>query len=115
MPPSREAVCATRGHSPENESNLRRALVNVASTLHVVQEKYCDISFSERHVSGDASFWGAFLLRVFAKARRRASLECMRENALFFMHARRSPRRFMRDKNFRIVKSIGAHGTHCET
>ena len=76
MPPD-----AARGHSPENESNLRRALVNVASTLHVVQEKYCDISFSERHVSGDASFWGAFLLRVFAKARRRASLECMRGNA----------------------------------
>ncbi|MBQ5476529.1 MAG: hypothetical protein IIT64_01860, partial [Bacteroidaceae bacterium] len=36
---SREAHAATRGHSPENESNLRRALNNVASTLHVVHAK----------------------------------------------------------------------------
>ena len=78
---------AARGHSSENgmvgrvipnaPSQTHRAFVNVASTLHVVQEKYCDISSLDRHVSEDAPSWAYSFFMYSKQACRRASLECI--------------------------------------
>ena len=64
----------------------------------------------ERHVSGDASSWAHFLFLHSIQAFGRASLECMRGHALFFMHARRSPRRFCAESE---CSALGSHADAC--
>ena len=91
-----------RGHSPENESNLRRALVNVASTLHVVPTKYWSYFRSERHVSEGAPDWAHCLCMYSELACGRASVECMRRQcALFYACEAVSATIRKRGKNFR--------------
>ena len=50
---------------------------------------------------------GAFSHHVFSLACGRASYECMRGNALFFMHARRSPRRVVRTTDETVIGEEG--------
>ena len=64
----------------------RAAFKNVASTLHAVHTKYDQYFNSERLVREDAPSWAHFLFVYSEWAVGRALCECMKENALFFMH-----------------------------
>ena len=64
---------------------------NVASKLHAVLPKYYHYFKPESACKWRCAQLGAFSLCVFLAACGRASVECMRGNALFFMHERRSP------------------------
>ena len=59
-------------------------LDNVASTLHAVPQKYDQFFIHEQHVSEDAPSWAHFFFVYSCKAFGRASVECMKESALFF-------------------------------